>query len=69
MADHPASQREYERREVKGALDVLFTLREELAQWLEEAQDESKQEALENVLAHIESMEETFKARQQDLAR
>ena len=35
--------REY--HELVGALDVLTTLREELEQWVEEAQDDSKQEA------------------------
>jgi hypothetical protein len=34
--------------ELKGALDLLFELREEFAQWVEEAQDGSKREALEN---------------------
>ena len=34
--------------EIKGALDVLFTLRGVFAQWLEEAQDEARKEELEN---------------------
>lgn len=54
---------ENELHEVKGSLDLLFTLREEFAQWLEEAQDESKHEALENVLAHIEALESEFRIR------
>lgn len=58
---------ENELHEVKGSLDLLFTLREEFAQWLEEAQDESKHEALENVLAHIEALESEFRIRQEKL--
>ena len=50
--------------QISGALDVLFDLREEFAQWVEEAQDASKQEALENVLGHVEAMEREFKRRQ-----
>jgi len=53
--------------EVKGALEVLFTLREEFAQWVEEAQDKSKQEALENVLAHVEALESEYRIRQEKL--
>lgn len=53
--------------EVKGALEVLFTLREEFAQWVEEAQDQSKQEALENVLAHIEALEGEYRIRDEKL--
>ena len=48
---------------IKGALDILFELREEFAQWVEEAQDESKQEALENVLGHVEAIEQEYKRR------
>jgi tRNA 2-selenouridine synthase SelU len=57
-----------ELQQLQGALDVLFTLREEFAQWAEEAQDESKQEALENVLAHIEAIEQEYRRRLQDAA-
>lgn len=62
-----SSQSEGEMHEVKGALEVLFTLREEFAQWVEEAQDASKQEALENVLAHIEALEGEYRIRQEKL--
>jgi hypothetical protein len=58
---------EGEIHEVRGALEVLFTLREEFAQWVEEAQDKSKQEALENVLAHIEALESEYRIRQDKL--
>ena len=61
------SETEAEMHEVKGALTVLFDLREELAQWVEEAQDASKQEALENVLAHIEALESEYRIRQEKL--
>jgi hypothetical protein len=36
------SERERQLNELKGALDLLFELREEFAQWVEEAQDGSK---------------------------
>ncbi len=67
MPSDSLSQLERELHEVKGGLDLLFTLREELAQWTEEAQDDSKQEALENVLGHIEAMETEYRARQEEL--
>jgi len=50
---------------IMGALDVLFTLREELAQWLEEANDESSKEALGNVLRHVEEMESEYQRRRE----
>jgi len=46
-----------------GALDILDILREEMEQWLEEAEDNSKQECLENVLGHIGSIEESYRER------
>lgn len=52
-----------ELHEAIGAIDVLTLLREEMEQWLEEAQDDSKREALENVLGHIQAMEEEHKHR------
>jgi hypothetical protein len=55
--------------ELKGALDLLFELREEFAQWVEEAQDGSKREALENVLGHIEALEGEYRNRQEELQR
>ena len=42
-----------ELNEIAGALDVLVTLREEFAQWLEEAQSEERKEELENVFRHV----------------
>jgi hypothetical protein len=48
---------------LKGALGVLFELREEFAQWVEEAQDASKHEALDNVLAHVENIEAEYRRR------
>ena len=47
MSSDSISQLERELHEVKGGLDLLFALREDFAQWVEEAQDDSKQEALE----------------------
>jgi hypothetical protein len=67
MAGGSASENELS--EVKGALDLLFELREEFAQWVEEAEDGSKQEALENVLGHIEGLEREFRRRQEELQK
>ena len=58
---------ETELQQTIGALEILETLREEFAQWLEEAEDDSKHEALENVLGHIEAMEEEYKGRRNEL--
>jgi hypothetical protein len=44
---------------------VLFTLREEFAQWLEEAQSEERKEELENVFRHVAAMEEEYKRRRE----
>jgi hypothetical protein len=46
--------------EIIGALDVLLTLREEFAQWVEEAQSEERKEELDNVYRHIEAMEAEY---------
>ncbi len=67
MPDKAVSQRQSQLHEIKGALDLLFSLREEIAQWVEEAQDESKHEALENVLGHIEALEGEYRSRQERL--
>ena len=50
-------------QQLVGALDILDVLREEMEQWLDEAQDESKQECLENVLAHIGAIEVEYRHR------
>ena len=63
MASDNNSNSERELHEVKGSLDILQTLREEFEQWVEEAEDDSKQEALENVVGHIEAMESEYKSR------
>jgi hypothetical protein len=60
----PQSEREL--NEIKGALDVLFTLREEFAQWVEEAQDEARKEELENVYQHILAMEGEYQRRREE---
>ncbi len=69
MASNSISQLEAELHEVKGGLDLLDTLREEMEQWLEEAQDASKKEALENVLGHIEVMQTEYRTRQEGLQK
>ena len=63
MSDEETSNKRDEIHELIGALDLLTILREEMEQWLEEAQDASKEEALENVLGHLEAMEEEYKIR------
>jgi hypothetical protein len=50
-------------QQLMGALDILDVLREEMEQWLEEAQDESKRECLENVLGHIGAVEVSYRHR------
>ena len=63
------SELERQLNELKGARDLLFGLREDFAQWVEEAQDESKREALENVLGHIEALESEYRHRQEVLQK
>ena len=63
------SELERQLNELKGALDLLFELREEFAQWVEEASDGSKREALENVLGHIEALEIEYRKRHEELQK
>jgi len=56
-----------ELQKVEGALDMLFELREVFAQWVEEAQDNSKLETLENVLGHVEAVEREYKRRREEI--
>jgi hypothetical protein len=63
MADGTDAQREL--NEITGALDVLFTLREEFATWVEEAQSEERKEELDNVFRHVVAMEEEFQRRRE----
>ena len=58
---------EQELHETIGALDVLFTLREEFAQWLEEAQNEERKEELDNVYRHVSAMEDEYKRRRENI--
>jgi hypothetical protein len=67
MADATDAQREL--NEITGALDVLFTLREEFATWLEEAQSEERKEELENVFRHVVALEEEFQRRREQAAQ
>jgi hypothetical protein len=69
MANANAPTPEQELYEANGALDVLFTLREEFAQWLEEAQDEARKEELENVYRHVAAMEEEYQRRRAAAAK
>jgi hypothetical protein len=50
-------------QQLTGAIDILDLLRGEMEQWLEEAQDESKRECLENVLGHISAVETEYRQR------
>jgi len=52
---------------LEGAFEVLDALREELEQWVDEAQDQSKREALENVVGHVATMEEEYARRRREL--
>jgi hypothetical protein len=63
MADETSATSDRELSELAGALDVLFTLREEFAQWLEEAQSEERREELANVFRHVSAMEVEYKRR------
>ncbi len=65
MSGGNAQQREQDLDEIKGALDVLFTLREEFAQWVEEAQDEARKEELDNVYQHVVAMEREYQRRRE----
>lgn len=55
--------------EIKGALDVLFTLREEFATWVEEAQDGERKEELDNVYQHVLAMEQEYQRRLNELQK
>jgi hypothetical protein len=63
MTDKASATSDRELSELAGALDVLFTLREEFAQWLEEAQSEERREELANVFRHVSAMEDEYKRR------
>ena len=52
-----------DRLKIEGALEILFPLKEDFAQWVEEAQEDSKHEALDNVLAHVERIEGEYRQR------
>jgi hypothetical protein len=67
MADANDAQRELS--EITGALDVLFTLREEFATWLEEAQSEERKEELDNVFRHVAAMEAEFQRRREAITK
>ena len=67
MADGNEAQREL--NEITGALDVLFTLREEFATWVEEAQSEERKEELDNVFRHVVALEEEFQRRREQAAQ
>lgn len=52
-----------EANRLRGALDMVSLIREEMAEWLEEAQDESKRETLENVVGHLGAVQEEYRSR------
>lgn len=62
-----SKSREIQIAELNGALEVLFDLREEFAQWAEEGEDASKREALDNVLGHVEALEAEYRRRRDEL--
>jgi hypothetical protein len=63
MANDDSADAAAQVQRLVGALEILEVLREEMAQWLEEAQDSSKQECLENVHGHISAMEANYRER------
>jgi hypothetical protein len=69
MSASSDQQSKHDLSEIKGALDVLFTLREEFAQWLEEAQDETRKEELENVYQHVVAMEAEYQRRREAIEK
>lgn len=66
MSNQSHQQIVEELQQILGALDVLFTLREEFATWVEEANDESSKEALENVQRRVVDMEAEFHRRREE---
>jgi len=67
MAGSAEKSLETQIAETMGAIEVLFDLREEFAQWAEEGQDASKREALDNVLAHVGAIEAEYHRRLEEL--
>lgn len=65
MSNESRQQIAEELQQTLGALDVLFTLREEFATWVEEARDESSKEALENVQRRVVDVEAEFQRRRE----
>ncbi|ACL57274.1 hypothetical protein [Methylobacterium nodulans] len=52
---------------LKGGAEILDTLREEFAQWLEEANEEGQREAYENVLGHVDALVREYATRCREL--
>lgn len=67
MTNESQGNGKLELQKIEGALDLLIELREVYAQWVEEAQDQSKLEALENVLGHVEAVEREYKHRRDEI--
>ena len=67
MTTNTNSELQNKLHEAIGATDILFLLREEIEQWQEEAQDDSKREALDNVLGHLQALEAEYKQRREAL--
>ncbi len=66
MSNESRQQIAEDLQQTLGALDVLFTLREEFATWVEEARDESSKEALENVQRRVVDVEAEFQRRREE---
>ena len=66
MSNESRQQIAEELQQTLGALDVLFTLRDEFATWVEEARDESSKEALENVQRRVVDVEAEFQRRREE---
>jgi hypothetical protein len=69
MPGDTMSQSQQESLELKGSLDLLSELREEFTLWAEEAQDDSKREAFDNVVVHIEALQSEYRHRLDELQK
>jgi hypothetical protein len=62
-------QPQQESLELKGSLDLLLELRHEFTLWAEEAEDDSKREAFDNVVVHIEALQSEYRHRLDELQK
>ena len=63
MSDENRVVVEGEFQQLTGALAAFVKLREEFSQWTEQATEDAEREALDRVLAHIQSVESAYRNR------